>query len=69
MKLSGIHFRLDLIVSLQVENRKQTLGACPNLSGISQGKQFTCYLTLKRVRVTIVAAEKQYALHILRMCL
>ena len=41
MKLSGIHFRLDLIVSWQVENRKQTLGACPNLSGISEGRQCT----------------------------
>jgi len=61
MKLNRVHFRLDLIVPWQVENRKQTLGACPNLSGISQGRQCTSDVTLSRVRVTIVAAEKQYA--------
>ena len=35
----------------------------------TQDRQCTCNITLRRVRVTIIAVEKRQALHILRVCL
>ena len=34
-----------------------------------QGRQFSCNVIPRSIRVTIVAVEKQYVLHILSMCL
>ena len=36
---------------------------------IKQGRECTCNVTLRIVRGTIVAVEKQYVLHILNVCL
>jgi hypothetical protein len=47
----------------------QLVTACHHIApDLQQDKQCTYNVTLRRVRVTIVAEEKQYVLHILSVC-
>jgi hypothetical protein len=42
---------------------------CTARFNIQQDRQYTHNVTLRRVRATIVAMEKQYLLHVLSVCL